>query len=161
MSQEALALAMREAGFPWRQTTAAKTEAGDRPVRVNEASALAQVFDVPLVDLLAEEGSAGAESLVAARRRARQQEEWLAGERESLAKSEQQVAQARANMTHAVQALRESYRELRRLEEAQGRADRALVWLHQLEQLEREHGGDITAQDPREGVAGGEHRQAP
>lgn len=51
-SQEELAVHMKAAGFPWRQTTVAKTEKADRPVRVNEASKLAELFDVPVEDLI-------------------------------------------------------------------------------------------------------------
>jgi transcriptional regulator with XRE-family HTH domain len=46
-SQEKLADLMSAAGFPWRQTTTAKTEAADRPVRVSEVAALARIFAVP------------------------------------------------------------------------------------------------------------------
>jgi len=47
-SQEKLADLMSAAGHPWRQTTTAKTEAADRPVRVREVVALARVFGVPV-----------------------------------------------------------------------------------------------------------------
>ncbi|GAA0215620.1 hypothetical protein GCM10009527_009350 [Actinomadura nitritigenes] len=57
MSQESVAEAMNSAGFSWRQTTAAKTEAGQRPVRVNEVVALAQLFKVSVGDLI--EGAGG------------------------------------------------------------------------------------------------------
>lgn len=43
---------MQGLGFTWRQTTAAKTEAGNRPIRVNEAHALAEIFGVTVNDLL-------------------------------------------------------------------------------------------------------------
>ncbi|MCZ9353209.1 helix-turn-helix domain-containing protein [Streptomyces mutabilis] len=51
-SQEELARAMRKAGFKWQQTTTAKTEAGSRPLRLNEAFALAGCFGVTVDDLL-------------------------------------------------------------------------------------------------------------
>jgi transcriptional regulator with XRE-family HTH domain len=51
LSQEEVARLMREAGFSWRQTTAAKTEASDRPVRVNEAAALASILGTSLAEL--------------------------------------------------------------------------------------------------------------
>lgn len=41
MSQQALAEAMNELGFSWHQTTVAKTEAAERPLRLNEIAALA------------------------------------------------------------------------------------------------------------------------
>jgi transcriptional regulator with XRE-family HTH domain len=51
-SQETVAQRMAEAGFSWRQTTVAKTEAADRPIRVNEAVALADLFGVDLDSLV-------------------------------------------------------------------------------------------------------------
>jgi transcriptional regulator with XRE-family HTH domain len=53
LSQEAVANAMRVLGFNWLQTTVAKTEAADRPLRVNEVGALARVLDLTISDLLA------------------------------------------------------------------------------------------------------------
>jgi len=43
---------MRELGFGWRQTTAAKTEAAERPVPLGEVVALASLFGVGVHDLL-------------------------------------------------------------------------------------------------------------
>lgn len=54
-SQEELARVMQDAGFKWQQTTTAKTEAGKRPVRLNEAHVLAAHFGVTLDDMLSEE----------------------------------------------------------------------------------------------------------
>ncbi|MGY1730642.1 helix-turn-helix domain-containing protein [Geodermatophilus sp. SYSU D01045] len=51
-SQERLAEVMTEHGTPWRQATVARVELAQRPVRVNEAAALAQVFDVELPFLI-------------------------------------------------------------------------------------------------------------
>lgn len=51
-SQEHLAKLMQEAKLKWGQTTVAKTEAGSRPVRVNEAVALADLFGLTVNDLL-------------------------------------------------------------------------------------------------------------
>lgn len=51
-SQEDVANRMRSAGFTWRQSTVAKTEAADRPIRVNEAAALAEIFGSDLGELL-------------------------------------------------------------------------------------------------------------
>ena len=48
MHQAVLALAMRRSGFRWHQQTVARVEAGSRPVRLNEATALAEIFGVPL-----------------------------------------------------------------------------------------------------------------
>ncbi|MGW3936476.1 hypothetical protein [Streptomyces phaeochromogenes] len=44
ISQAALAEAMRVRGFNWRQTTVAKSEAGDRPVLFAEALAMTQIL---------------------------------------------------------------------------------------------------------------------
>lgn len=52
LSQRALSERMRAAGFRWHQTTANKTEAADRPVPVEEAVALAQIFGVTVDELV-------------------------------------------------------------------------------------------------------------
>ncbi|HEU5025242.1 MAG TPA: helix-turn-helix transcriptional regulator [Spirillospora sp.] len=50
MSQERLAAEMRERGHAsYRQTTVAKLEAGQRPLSLNEAVSLSELFGVPLV----------------------------------------------------------------------------------------------------------------
>jgi hypothetical protein len=46
---------MRGAGFSWQQSTVAKTEAATRPVRVDEAAALAGIFGVTVDDLVRHE----------------------------------------------------------------------------------------------------------
>jgi transcriptional regulator with XRE-family HTH domain len=51
-SQDTVAKRMASKGFSWRQTTVAKTEAADRPVRVNEAVALADLYGVDLDSLV-------------------------------------------------------------------------------------------------------------
>ena len=51
-SQQELADRMAREGFPWRQTTATKTETAARPLRIDEAVALARVFDVQIGYLL-------------------------------------------------------------------------------------------------------------
>ena len=43
---------MLGAGFSWQQSTVAKTEAAARPVRVDEAAALAGIFGVTVDDLV-------------------------------------------------------------------------------------------------------------
>ncbi|MGW7239700.1 helix-turn-helix domain-containing protein [Streptomyces sp. NPDC054804] len=48
MSQAAVSKAMVDRGFSWRQTTVAKSEAGDRPVLFAEVAALAQIYRRPL-----------------------------------------------------------------------------------------------------------------
>lgn len=51
-SQADLAVRMTERGFSWHQTTVAKTEGADRPLRLNEADALAAALGVHLLELL-------------------------------------------------------------------------------------------------------------
>ena len=52
VTQAELAGEMRRAGFNWHQTTVAKTEAAQRPVRVNEANHAAAIFGVSLIELM-------------------------------------------------------------------------------------------------------------
>ena len=52
LSQSQVALAMTHRGFAWHQTTVAKTESGERALRLDEASALAGVLGVEVTDLL-------------------------------------------------------------------------------------------------------------
>ncbi|WP_406255456.1 helix-turn-helix domain-containing protein [Streptomyces chartreusis] len=51
-SQQELSTRMNDQGNSWRQTTVAKTEAADRPIRINEAVDLSVIFGVPVVELL-------------------------------------------------------------------------------------------------------------
>ena len=53
-TQAELAREMRRAGFNWHQTTVAKTEAAQRPIRVNEADHVAAIFGVSLIELMAD-----------------------------------------------------------------------------------------------------------
>ncbi len=52
LSQEDVAKMMTMSGFSWRQTTVAKTEAAARPIRVNEAAALALCFGLTVNDMV-------------------------------------------------------------------------------------------------------------
>ena len=52
MSQKALADAMRERGYKWSQSTVWSVEKGDRPLKLAEASDLAEVFNSSLDGLL-------------------------------------------------------------------------------------------------------------
>lgn len=58
-TQRQLAERMKARGFDWHQTTAAKTEAADRPLRVNEVYALARAFDESVMSLLTEPDRGG------------------------------------------------------------------------------------------------------
>jgi hypothetical protein len=42
---------MEARGFRWHATTVARTESGERPVKLDEAAALADIFAVPLDSL--------------------------------------------------------------------------------------------------------------
>ena len=48
LSQGAVAKTMSDRGFPWRQTTVAKSEGADRPVLFSEVAALAQIYRRPI-----------------------------------------------------------------------------------------------------------------
>lgn len=52
-SQEDLAERLTALGFQFHQTQIGKMENGGRPIRLNEAGALAAIFEVPLPDLIA------------------------------------------------------------------------------------------------------------
>ncbi|MFC7382857.1 helix-turn-helix domain-containing protein [Sphaerisporangium rhizosphaerae] len=52
LSQEDVAKMMTMAGFSWRQTTVAKTEAAARPIRLDEAGALAFLFGLSINDMV-------------------------------------------------------------------------------------------------------------
>jgi transcriptional regulator with XRE-family HTH domain len=52
LTQAALAKAMKALGYSWLQTTVAKTEAAERPLRLNEATDLAGVLGVEVGYLL-------------------------------------------------------------------------------------------------------------
>jgi transcriptional regulator with XRE-family HTH domain len=112
-SQEELARRMSEFGFSWRQTTVAKVENAQRPLRLNEAAALAAVFDVDLSEMLRslddERGRATrdlmrlTQKLGNAHRRVRAAEAELESATEDLteARNEREVASERFNRLQA------------------------------------------------------------
>jgi transcriptional regulator with XRE-family HTH domain len=55
LTQAELAEAMQGLGHSWMQTTVAKTEAADRPVRLNEVADLAKILGVSLPHLVSSE----------------------------------------------------------------------------------------------------------
>jgi transcriptional regulator with XRE-family HTH domain len=63
ITQVELAEAMQALGHSWIQTTVAKTEAADRPLRVNELTDLAHVLDVSVADLVTPESDLERSSL--------------------------------------------------------------------------------------------------
>ena len=78
MTQAEVAKAMAARGFPgMQQSTIAKIEAAQRPVRVNEAAALAVVLHADLADLITDPAQRGKRDALAA---ARDAERELAGQ---------------------------------------------------------------------------------
>lgn len=59
-SQQWLADKMRAEGHEWHQSTVYKVESGKRKVMVEEAASIADIFQVPISDLLASSDSSGA-----------------------------------------------------------------------------------------------------
>src|SRR5690242_1263728 len=77
MTQGEVAEAMNARGFSMRQSTITKIEKGLRPVRVNEATALAAVLHTDLADLVTDPAQRGKRDALAA---ARDEERELAGQ---------------------------------------------------------------------------------
>jgi transcriptional regulator with XRE-family HTH domain len=63
LTQAQLAEAMQGLGHSWIQTTVAKTEAADRPLRVNEVADLARVLDVRVPELVSTDADWAVESI--------------------------------------------------------------------------------------------------
>jgi transcriptional regulator with XRE-family HTH domain len=63
LTQAQLAEAMQGLGHSWIQTTVAKTEAADRPLRVNELADLARVLDVRVPELVSTDADWAIESI--------------------------------------------------------------------------------------------------
>ncbi len=65
LSQTELARRMRSQGFNWHQATVNRTEAGERPLRLDEALAIAALLGLPMGDLYADlEAGNGGETAV-------------------------------------------------------------------------------------------------
>jgi hypothetical protein len=95
------------AGFSWQQSTVAKTEAATRPIRVDEAAALAGLFGVTVDDLvrtelhpltariqLAAAALAEATRELAQRERERDNAEWRCRESQSRLEALEEFAEA-------------------------------------------------------------------
>lgn len=52
-SQEEVARRMADYGYDWHQTTVGRTETATRPLRLNEAVALAALFGIPVTQMIA------------------------------------------------------------------------------------------------------------
>jgi transcriptional regulator with XRE-family HTH domain len=103
-SQAELADRLKRHGVNWHQTTVAKVEAGERPVRLNEVIALAEVLNVPPVSLI-EPGGPTTADLAAA-------EAKVLRARASIERAEQVLAAAR-EMYDRVVAERDTLKFLR------------------------------------------------
>lgn len=115
LSQDQVADRMRVAGFSWQQTTVAKTEGGQRPIRVNEAVALARMFDVTVSYLLTP-------------RREDEHQIRIAEARRSLERAQYGVAEARVQLTRSMHVrleAEEALAEAIRLAEEAGVFDEA------------------------------------
>jgi transcriptional regulator with XRE-family HTH domain len=64
-SQEEVARRMAEYGYDWHQTTVGRTETATRPLRLNEAVALAGLFEIPVTRLIAPPNVVDADKLTA------------------------------------------------------------------------------------------------
>jgi transcriptional regulator with XRE-family HTH domain len=65
LTQAELAEAMQELGHSWIQTTVAKTEGADRPLRVNEVADLAQILGTRLPELVSSHGDWNRQAITA------------------------------------------------------------------------------------------------
>ncbi len=106
LSQRQVAEAMVEQGFSWRQTTAAKTEAAERPVPLGEAVALARLFGTTVSDLTSDgpEVQEGVvlRNMVRARRRLGEATRAL----EEAAEAKEEAAQSMREQERKWQAIR-------------------------------------------------------
>lgn len=58
LPQQHVAVAMAAVhGHQWHQTTVAKVEAGQRPMKLTEAAAVAEIIGIPLADLVSQHPS--------------------------------------------------------------------------------------------------------
>lgn len=113
MTQAEVARAMTARGFTMRQSTIAKIEAAQRPVRVNEAAALAVVLHAGLADLVTDPAQRGA--LAAARNEERE----LAGQ---VLQAERGLQDRRADWIAAEGAMVTAEADLKALRERHAEA---------------------------------------
>ena len=112
LSQDSVAKSMSDFDHSWRQTTVAKTEAGARPIRVNEVVDLARVLGTSSVDLMyqVEQDSEEQARLLLARS---QVERAARAEHQALTA----LAERRMDLVHARGSLNHILRELGKEEE--------------------------------------------
>ena len=87
-------------GFEMHQTTVAKLEGGQRPIRLNEVQALADVFGVPIGEMFGQEGYVETDVAVAHRRVLRA-EASLQAARQTVAQLKEQHAAVSAALAEA------------------------------------------------------------
>ena len=112
LSQDSVAKSMSDFDHSWRQTTVAKTEAGARPIRVNEVVDLARVLGTSSVDLMhqVEQDNEDQARLLLARS---QVERAARAEHQALTA----LAERRMDLVHARGSLNHILRELGKEEE--------------------------------------------
>ncbi|WP_433240306.1 helix-turn-helix domain-containing protein [Actinomadura nitritigenes] len=108
MAQQEVAEAMRARGFSWLQTTAAKTEAGQRPFRVNEFVSLCSVLGVDPAVLISEAQSAGDADMAEAMAEIRTRRIELMRAKASLDAARQEAQRAEKDVQRAQAKLHEA-----------------------------------------------------
>lgn len=121
MAQQEVAQAMVARGFSWLQTTTAKTEAGQRPFRVNEFVALCSVLGVDPAVLISEVQSSGDASTAEAMAEVRTRRIELMRAKASLEAARQETERAERDVQRAQAALHEA--TVRRVSLGKSKAD--------------------------------------
>jgi hypothetical protein len=101
-----MARELRDLGFPMHQTTVAKLESGDRPLRVGEAVAVAAVFGMPFEALFHMPAQPGEPTTIAALREQLQKDDEIINESyDMLRKVAETIATQEANRTWMAQQI--------------------------------------------------------
>lgn len=106
-SQAQLADRLRSMGFDMHQTTVAKLEGANRPIRVNELAALAVIFDSTVHELLRVEGIRDVEVAWAAWAQFKAADEELGQAQDAAARAKEAVVRALARREDAQRRLGE------------------------------------------------------
>ena len=128
MTQQQVADRMTRQGFSMKQTTIAKIEAGQRPVRINEAVALANILGLQLVDLVGDPVASGEVAELDAERRRLVRE---------IIEFEGQVNSLRAAHATTQVQLMEAAERLRQLRQEEYKVSRSLLVARQKARGER------------------------
>ncbi|MGH3381341.1 MAG: helix-turn-helix domain-containing protein [Actinoallomurus sp.] len=129
LSQRDLAERMQGQGLDWHQTTVARTESTRRPVRLNEAMALAGILRVPLEELLRPEPDPASELSIIEDLIASNQEQ-MSGFRAALTDATVRFERAQARYRDVAMEVEEVRREMVNAEEYYERYRRELDRLH-------------------------------